>query len=81
MRSVGFVDVGAEEVHDLGLQAVAVAVVDQSLQDAGGHDSGAADHDGAGFALQRLIDVLMRLVGVDHLAGVAILLAEGLQVG
>ena len=34
-----------------------------------------------GRRLQRLVDVLVRLVGVDDLAGVAVVLAVALQVG
>jgi hypothetical protein len=68
-------------VHDPGLQAVALAVVHQPLQDPGGDDAAAAHDDRAGPGLEKLVHVLVRLVGVDDVVVVAVPLAELLEVG
>jgi hypothetical protein len=68
-------------VEDLRLQAVLVAVVDEPLEDAGGDDAAAADHDQAGPALELLVDLLVGLVGVDDADVVVVLRAVLLEVG
>ena len=81
VRPVRAGDVGAEDVHDLGLQPEPVPVVDQPLQDPGRHDAAAADHHRARAQRELLVDVLVRLVGVDHLGRIPVVLAVALQVG
>ena len=56
-------------------------VVHQPLQHAGGHDAAAAHQHGAGLLHEPLVDVLVRLVGVDDVAVVVVLGAVALQLG
>lgn len=60
-------------VQDLGLRAARVAVVNQALQDARRGDAGAAHDDAARRGGAAVVDVLVRLVGMDDVprAGVA----------
>jgi len=58
----------------------AVPVVDEALEDSRGDDPAAADHHGALAVLEILVDVLVRLVGVDDVAVVVVPLAVLLKV-
>jgi hypothetical protein len=68
-------------MHDLHLGPEPVSVVDQSLQDTGGHDAAATYEYSARLALERFVDVLVGLVRVDHSVEVLMLLAVALQIG
>ncbi len=73
------VDERAEQVHDRGLGPALLTVVHEPLQDAGGHDAAAAHQHRAGLLDASLVDVLVRLVGVDDVAVVVVLGAVALQ--
>jgi hypothetical protein len=68
-------------VHDVGLETEPRAVVEEALQHPRGDDAAAADQHGPGPGLEELVDVLVRLVGVDDVLVVARGLPERLQVG
>ena len=72
--------VGPEDVHDVRLGPVLVAVVDQALEDARRDDAATAEDHGSGARQQVAIDRLVGLVGVDHPGVVLVGLAVGLQV-
>lgn len=67
-------------MRDAGLRPVVVAVIHDPLNDARGHDAGAADQHGARPAAQFLVHVIMWLVGVDDPRKVLVFLAVVLQV-
>ena len=56
-------------------------VVHQPLQHAGRHDAAAAHQHGAGLLHEPLVDVLVRLVGVDDVAVVVVVGAVALELG
>ena len=67
---------------DGGLRAVMIPVVEQALEDAGADDPAAPHQHGARRPAELLVDVLVRLVGVDDPVGmIRVLRAELLEVG
>src|SRR5579871_4838215 len=81
VRSVRGGDIGPEQVHDLEGEVVLGAVVHQALQDPRGNDPATADQYHPGLDTQAVVDVLVVLVGADHVVEVLILGPEGLQFG
>ena len=69
-----------EQVDDLGLEPVLRAIVHEPLEHPGRDDAAAAQQHRAGPGAEELVDVLVRLVGVDDVREVLVLGAEFLQV-
>src|SRR6266700_212413 len=81
VRPVRARDVGAEQVHDLGGQAVLGPVVHQARQHPGGDDAAAAQHYDQMLGPRGLVDVFVLLVRADHVVVVLVRGAELLQLG